>query len=120
MTHVHITTWVIGIILFFVALSLHKSGKRKGSRIVQMILRVFYLLIIGTGIELIMRYHIHVTMLYILKMAVGLWIIAIMEFILMRTSKDRRTSVLWIQFVIAILLVIYLGLKLPLGFHPFA
>ncbi|WML49607.1 YisL family protein [Neobacillus sp. PS3-34] len=120
MTHVHITSWLLAIILFFVALGLHNSGKQKGAKIVSMILRVFYLLIIGTGIELVFRYHLHINPTYILKMAAGLWVIATMEFILMRTSRGRRTSVLWIQFAIAFLLALYLGLKLPLGFHPFS
>lgn len=118
MTHVHITSWLVAIILFFVALGLHKSGKQKGAKIVSMILRVFYLLIIGTGVWLLTSIT-HISMLYILKAAVGLWVIASMEFILMRTIRNRRTSVLWIQFAIAFLLALYLGLKLPIGFHPF-
>ncbi|MDP4163826.1 MAG: DUF1516 family protein [Bacillota bacterium] len=118
-THAHITTWLLAIILLFVALGLHKKGNLKGFKIIQMVMRVFYLLIIGTGIALIIG-AVHLSLLYIVKMATGLWIIGIMEFILMKTSKNESTSVLWIQFVIAFLLVLYLGLKLPMGFHPFA
>ncbi len=29
MTHAHITTWLIALILFIVAISLHKSGKSR-------------------------------------------------------------------------------------------
>lgn len=119
MIHSHVTAWVIALILFLVALSLHKNGKAKGFKIVQMVLRVFYLIIIGTGVGLLSMVQ-HIDVWYILKAVVGLWIIGLFEMILSRTAKDRRTSVFWIQFVIAFLLVLYLGfVKLPMSiFHP--
>ncbi|MEH7524143.1 DUF1516 family protein, partial [Bacillus sp. JJ1503] len=42
MIHAHITTWVLALVLFFVALGLHKSGKARALKVVQMILRLFY------------------------------------------------------------------------------
>lgn len=101
------------------ALSLHKSGKAKGAKIVQMILRVLYLLIIASGVGLLfMVYRIDVW--YILKAIVGLWIIGLFEMILSRAINNRKTSVFWIQFVVAWLLVLYLGfVQLPMSFlHP--
>jgi hypothetical protein len=116
--HGHITAWLLALILFVVAIFLHKSGKEKGAKIVQMILRVLYLAIIATGVGLLfMVYKIDVW--YILKAAVGLWIIGLFEMILSRVANNRRTSVFWIQFVIAWLLVLYLGGRLPMSFlHP--
>lgn len=118
MIHGHITAWLLALILFVVAIFLHKSGKEKGAKIVQMILRVLYLAIIATGVGLLfMVYKIDVW--YILKAAVGLWIIGLFEMILSRVANNRRTSVFWIQFVIAWLLVLYLGGRLPMSFlHP--
>ncbi|MGG3471119.1 YisL family protein [Neobacillus pocheonensis] len=119
MIHGHITAWVLALILFFVALSLHKSGKAKGVKILQMILRVLYLLIIASGVGLLfMVYRIDVW--YILKAIVGLWIIGLFEMILSRVVNNRNTSVFWIQFVVAWLLVLYLGfVRLPMSFlHP--
>lgn len=119
MIHSHVTAWALALILFLVALSLHKSGKDKGFKIIQMILRVFYLLIIGTGIGLLFKLTT-ITPLYILKAVVGLWIIGLFEMILSRVANNRRTSIFWIQFVIAFLLVLYLGFAvLPMSiFHP--
>jgi hypothetical protein len=117
--HAHITAWVLALILFFVALSLIKSGKAKGARIVQMILRVLYLLILATGIGLLFTVY-KIDVWYILKSVVGLWIIALFEMILGRVANNRNTSVFWIQFAVAWLLVLYLGfIKLPMSFlHP--
>jgi hypothetical protein len=39
MTHIHITTWVIGLILFFVAVSMNKGENAKGLKIVLMHLK---------------------------------------------------------------------------------
>ncbi|WML57189.1 YisL family protein [Neobacillus sp. PS2-9] len=119
MIHGHITAWVLTLILFFVALSLHKSGKEKGLKIVQMILRVLYILIIASGIGLLFMVN-KIDVWYILKAVAGLWVIGLFEMILGRVKNNRNTSVFWIQFVVAFLLVLYLGfVKLPMSFlHP--
>ncbi|MEH7444461.1 YisL family protein [Heyndrickxia sp. MSNUG] len=113
MIHAHMTAWFLALILFFVSIGLHKSGKEKGSKIVHMILRVVYLLILLTGFMLL--FSINITIMYVLKAAVGLWVISMLEMILIRTKKNEKASILWIQFVVALLLVLYLGLSLPLG-----
>jgi hypothetical protein len=117
--HAHITAWLLALILFFVAINLNKSGKAKGVKIIQMILRVLYLLIIATGVGLLFSVY-KIDVWYILKAVVGLWIIGLFEMILSRIINKRRTSTFWIQFAVAWLLVLYLGfVKLPMSFlHP--
>jgi hypothetical protein len=117
MIHAHMTAWFLALVLFFVALGLHKSSKEKGAKIVQMVLRLFYVLILLTGFGLL--FSININMMYVLKAAVGLWVIAMLEMILIRTKKNEKASVLWIQFIVAVLLVLYLGFSLPLGTYLF-
>lgn len=119
MIHSHITAWLLALILFVIALLLYKGGKEKGFKIVQMILRVFYLLIILTGGILLYQYY-QLSLLYFVKAAVGLWVIALFEMILLRISRQGRTTVLWYQFAVALLLVFYLGFKLPVGIRIFS
>lgn len=116
MVHAHITAWFLAIVLFFVASSLQKSGKQKGAKIVHMVLRLFYVLVLITGSMLLFSIS-NISILYVLKAAVGLWIIAILELILIKSAKQVKTSSLWIQFVIAFVLVLYLGFSMPLGFY---
>lgn len=116
MIHAHITAWFLSIILFFVALSLQKNGKQKGAKIVHMVLRLFYVLILLTGFMLLLSIT-NISGLYILKAAGGLWIIASLELILIKSAKQVKTSAFWIQFMVAFLLVLYLGFSLPLGFN---
>ncbi|PLR97666.1 YisL family protein [Bacillus sp. T33-2] len=118
MTHAHITAWVLALILFFVALGLHKSGKEKGFKVTHMILRVLYLLVLATGFMILFDLY-KISMLYILKTAVGLWVIVMMELILNKTKTRTKTSVLWVQFIIALVLVLFLGFRLPLGVFRF-
>ncbi len=113
MTHAHITTWLVALILFFVAINLNKKGNEKGFKLLQMILRAMYLLILATG-GILLSSVATISLLYILKVIVGLWIIALFEMILMRSAKKKPVAVLWVQFIIAFLLVLYLGFKLPL------
>ncbi|MBG9547943.1 YisL family protein [Cytobacillus firmus] len=116
MIHAHITTWFLALVLFFIALIMHKSGKQKGLKVVHMILRLFYLLIIGTGVWILSSLN-SIDLLYVLKSLVGIWVIAMFEMIIIRTVKGKKTSILWGQFIIALILVLYLGfVKLPLTF----
>jgi hypothetical protein len=118
MIHAHMTAWFLALILFFVSLGLHKSGKEKGSKIVHMVLRLFYVLILVTGFMLLFGIST-IGMMYVLKAAVGLWVISMLEMILIRTKKNEKASILWIQFIVAVLLVLYLGFSLPLGTDMF-
>lgn len=118
MTHAHITTWVVAIILFFVANSLFKSGKEKPSKIVHMVLRLFYVLIIVTGI-IIASGLTKFSGEYIGKIILGILTIGMMEMVLVKLKKGKPTRVFWILFYVALILTILLGLRLPLGFWLF-
>ncbi|WP_078381477.1 YisL family protein [Sutcliffiella halmapala] len=110
MTHAHISTWAIALILFVVALVLQKSGKAKGAKIVSMILRVFYILIVVTGVQLLFK--INITGEYFLKAALGIVVIGLMEMISVRTRKEKSTVVFWVIFLAALAYVIHLGFSL--------
>ena len=114
-THAHITTWVIAIILFFVAVGLHNAGKNKGMKIVHMVLRLFYLLIILTGSLLFWKHQGIDPALYGIKGLVGIWVIGMFEMVLVRMNKGKNTKVFWILLILSLVIVLYLGLKLPLG-----
>jgi hypothetical protein len=113
MTHMHITAWLIAVILFFVAIAYKKNAK--AFKVLHMITRVFYILIILSGGILISDFGA-----YAVKIIVGLIVIVLMEMILVRTKKEKSTTGLWVAFVIAFIAVVYLGLSLPQGFSPFA
>ena len=116
MIHAHITTWVLAFLFFLAALGLHKSGKARALKVMQMILRLFYLLIIGTGIWILSSLN-SISMLYILKSLLGIVVIGMMEMIIVRSVKGKKTTMFWLLFIVTFVLVLYLGfVKLPLTF----
>lgn len=123
-THLHITSWVLAIILLIITLMLYKQGKEKGGKIVHMILRLDYLLILYSGGALLSTYFANASGgtlgEVIVKGIAGLWAIVAIEMIAVRTGKDKSTKGAWIQFVIAFLITLILGFgRLPLGVHLF-
>ncbi|RID86200.1 DUF1516 family protein [Peribacillus asahii] len=112
-THLHITTWVIGLILFFVTYSMLKGGNPK-AKMMHMITRLFFILIFLSGGMLISDFGVYAT-----KMIVGLLVIAFMEMVLVRTAKRKSTGVMWTLFILSLLFVLYLGFSLPLGITIF-
>lgn len=117
-THFHIFTWVVGIILFLVAAVLARGSK--GQKITHMIARLFYVLILFSGVMLFvegMKYDEGA--LYGVKFLLGLLTVGFMEMILVRSGKEKSVTTLWIFFFIALFATMFLGFKLPIGFTFF-
>jgi len=113
-THLHITSWVIGIILFFVAVMLTNGSK--GQKITQMVLRVFYIFILITGIAMFIEgMAFDMGMLYGFKLLGGVFLIGFMEMILARMKKQKPANMFWILFFIVLFITLFLGFQLPMG-----
>jgi uncharacterized membrane protein SirB2 len=117
MINTHVATWFIALILFLVALVLNKNGRQRAEKIVLMILRVFYLMIIGTGVYLVLNIAV-ISFAYILKMLAGLLVIGMFEIILSRVHKKKNAAIPLGFLIIAFFVALYLGYRLPLG-HDF-
>ncbi|MCM3722441.1 YisL family protein [Solibacillus isronensis] len=112
-THMHITTWVIALILFFIAAL---SGKKM--KAVHMILRVMYILVIVTGLSLFLEWRDKITesgMNYDMKVLFGILVIGFMEMVLVRKSKGKSVNMFWVLFGIVLLITLYLGLSMGIG-----
>ncbi|WP_010093650.1 YisL family protein [Ornithinibacillus scapharcae] len=121
-THLHITAWALALILFIVAIILHKQGKQKGAKIVQMVLRLDYLLILYSGGDLIANYFggdSPMMVEAIIKGIAGVWVIAAMEMTLGKIKDNDSAKAGWIQLIIALAITIALGFfRLPGGLLP--
>lgn len=117
MTHAHMTAWFLALVLFLVAIFLHKGGKAKGAKIVQMILRVIYLLILATGFMMLFGSGLLGTDLalqYILKVVLGIGVIGLLEMVLAKTVKRKPTGVFWIALLVVFAATLYVGFDLPM------
>lgn len=119
MAHLHITAWALAIILLFVVSYLYKQDDSKVAKILHMILRLDYLLILFSGLMLFFSYSDKMNGELIVKVIAGIWTIVAMELITVKANKNQPSKGAWIQFVIAALIAITLGFtRLPLGVLP--
>lgn len=107
--------WVVGIVLFLVAAFMHRDSK--GRKIVHMITRLIYVLIIITGLTLFIEHSSYDAMLYGLKFLFGLLTIGMMEMVLVRGKKQKPVTLFWALFAVFLLVTLFLGFKLPVGFN---
>lgn len=124
MAHLHITAWLLAIILTFVVSSFYKQEKTQQAKILHMILRLDYLLILYSGGSLLGNYIVNgasgsLLGEVIVKVIAGVWTIVAMEMISVKGKKDKPVKGWWIQFIVAAVIAIILGFgRLPLGVLP--
>lgn len=112
-THLHIFTWVVGIILFLVAAVMPKESK--GRKVTHMIVRLFYVLIILSGLFIFIAHSSLDSALYGMKFLAGIIVILAMELTLVRSRKGKSVNGLWVVFFVVLLATLYLGFYLPVG-----
>jgi len=117
LTHLHITTWVIALILFIVAYVLFKQGMPKQMKIVHMVLRLFYILVIITGGILFFDFSFIDEMMYGIKTLLGIVVIGFSEMVLVRLKKGKSLKVVMIGLVVSFIVIVYLGFSMPMGFN---
>ena len=114
-THLHITTWVIALVVFLVAELMHRESK--GRKILHMVLRLFYILIIITGLTLFIAHSAFDPMEYGLKFLFGILTIGMMEMVLVRSKKQKPVTLFWILFAVFLFVSMFYGFRLPIGFN---
>ncbi len=124
MIHIHITSWVLALVFFAISYYFYKSDNQRTAKIIHMITRLTYLLILYSGGDLLISYIQSGTFgefaaETIVKVAAGLWVIACLEIILIRFAKGKPIKGFFIQLSVALVLVIALGFgRLPWGLLP--
>lgn len=122
LTHLHITAWALAIILLFVVTALYRQDKARPGKILHMVLRLIYLVVIGTGIALLFSGHNYDGQMgeLVIKVIAGLWTVVAIELITVRTSKGQAAGSWWIQFAIVAIIAIVLGFgRLTNGIQTF-
>jgi cytochrome bd-type quinol oxidase subunit 2 len=124
MLHLHLTSIVLAIILFLVVYALYKkdsSGDNKLATILHMILRLFYIIVIVSGLTVYIQNMEGISnagthMSYGFKVLFGIASVALMEIALVRLKKQSgAANMLTIVAIILIVITIGFGAYLPLG-----
>ncbi len=107
--HTHAETWIVTILLFIISYILLKANKSKAQKITHMILRLLFIVMFLTGLALVIAYKF--MLISILKMLVGIWLIASMELILVRERKGESAVGFWMQFIFSLAAVLIIGYR---------
>ncbi len=108
MTHAHLTSIGLSLILFVIIVILQNQGKK--IKIWQMGLRASYLLIIATGGMLF-----YPSPLYMAKAAIGILLIGLFEMVVVRKEKGKSADMAWISFAAVFMGLLIFGFMLPMG-----
>lgn len=112
MIHVHVTSWFLALILFFVTYMLYKKCRKK-SKIFHMILRVLYLAVLATGGHILASYLTDPGIVnkgpLIIKGTLGLVLIGLMEIILVQRKRGEGRMLNWVFFWVSLILVLFYG-----------
>lgn len=121
MLHLHIFSWVIGIILFIAAYFSFKSpgAPKKAYKPLHMALCLFLVLILFSGVWQVVVEFATATgsahMLLTLKMICGIAVVALMEVTLIRKERSVSHTGLFWGTIVLIIITMALGIILPEG-----
>lgn len=113
MSAAHGDSWYVTILLFVITIILLKVGVTKAAKILHMILRLFYVIMIFSGVVLLATLW-NFALLYVIKGILAIVLIYSMEMILVKTKKGTMGSkapIYWGLFVVSLVLVALLGLQ---------
>ena len=125
MLHLHLTAIIVSIILFIAVYAMYKknsTAENKPAFILHMVLRVFYLLVLFSGIMVYVEgmSGIESHMMYGIKVLLGLLSIGFMEISIVRLKKKSvKASVLLIVTIVLIVATVIMGSILPMGMLRF-
>ncbi|AOM82382.1 YisL family protein [Salisediminibacterium beveridgei] len=108
--HSHALFWLIAVVLFLLTTVMIRNGKQKPAKMMQMTLRLVYLLVFGTGLIMIFLVP---TVNAIIKGILAFALIFMMELITSRMKKGTLTKqqvpVFWGLFIVLLAVVLYFG-----------
>ncbi|MTT30924.1 DUF1516 family protein [Terrilactibacillus sp. BCM23-1] len=100
---IHGYSWMILAVLFLLTCLFSRQ------KLTAMILRLFYLVMIITGVWMLILYHFPITP--IIKLFLSLILIGFMEMIPARIRRGQSTTVLWILFGIDFIVILLMGYR---------
>ncbi|MCM2675393.1 DUF1516 family protein [Alkalicoccobacillus plakortidis] len=114
----HAGSWAFLLLFFLAAYFLFRFGKPKASKIIYMIVRLFYIIMLVSGIGMLV-FNLNASadignfvsgnISFLIKGLLAIMLIGIMEVIMGKTKRRETTGSLWIVFVVLMVAVVALG-----------
>ncbi|SDI53737.1 DUF1516 family protein [Natribacillus halophilus] len=103
----HQGSWAFLPILFLIAFFLYRAGKNTGGRILRIILGIFYLIMIVSGVGLL--FELGFPAMFVVKGILALLLIGFMEMALGKTKRGESAAVSFTLVVVTLVIVVLLG-----------
>lgn len=117
-TYTHMFSWFVLLFLFFFVLIMHKGSN--GRKILHMIVRLMYVIVIITGGALyVLMMNSDLSFVYILKVVAGLIFIVLVEITIIRANQSKKFQIPFLLSLVMIFLMMILGYYLPMGMDMF-
>lgn len=110
--HPHAYFWMVLVVLFLMTFFLYRVNIAKAAKITHMVVRLLYVIMVGTGIALL--YIIQFPATHILKAVLAIVLVFSMEMILVKTKKGFSQNLLtsyWLLCLVTLVVVILLGYR---------
>ena len=107
--YTHEGSWIFVAILFFLTVFLYKKSSKKSATITQMILRIFYLLMILSGLGMIIAFNF--PLFYTTKGIIAVVMVGFMEVCCGRLAKNAPYFTLFIVSTILLIVVLLMGFR---------
>ncbi|HHQ1197782.1 TPA: YisL family protein, partial [Listeria innocua] len=105
--YVHLISWVAILVLTVTALLIY-SKSAKGFTMLQMINRVFYILVILSGIMMVQYSVKESWILAIFKILMGIIVIGVVEMLLSYRKQQKPTGMFLMIFIIVVVITVSL------------
>lgn len=116
--YVHLISWVTIVVLTVTALAIY-SKSTKGFTILQMVNRIFYILVILSGVMMV-QYSVEQSwILAIFKILMGIIVIGVVEMLLSYRKQQKPTGMFLMIFIIVVVITVSLGFYLSGGYPLF-
>ncbi|MBC1964323.1 YisL family protein [Listeria welshimeri] len=116
--YVHLISWVAIVVLTVTALAIY-SKSTKGFTILQMVNRIFYILVILSGVMMV-QYSVEQSwILAVFKILMGIIVIGVVEMLLSYRKQQKPTGMFLMIFIIFIVITVSLGFYLSGGYPLF-
>ena len=105
----HQGSWGFLFILFFITYYLYIKAKNKPATILHMILRLFYVIMLFSGIGLVIAYNF--VIFYVIKGLIAVIMVALMEISCVRVKKGKKNLYAFYSGSILLIVVILMGYR---------
>lgn len=110
----HVGSWELALVLAVVSYALYLTGKTKVGFILHNIVRVCYIIIVGTGLTMLIQWDVNP--IFHLKALLAVIGIGLLEMSLVRAKKEKPSAVFLASGLVVLVVVILIGYGVIGGF----